>query len=103
MFSQSGHNRASCRFVESIASLSDAPSFGCNSCSTRPSRASIAPTRSISPGRAGTPGRAASLSKSHPFHTGNARPVDPEGAIAKFERRYGGQGSDGTDAGGESR
>ncbi|MFI6977051.1 type B 50S ribosomal protein L31 [Embleya sp. NPDC050154] len=42
-------------------------------------------------------------SKSHPFYTGNARPVDPEGAIAKFERRYGGQGSEDTDAGGESR
>jgi ribosomal protein L31 len=28
--------------------------------------------------------------ESHPFHTGKARPVDPEGEIAKFERRYGG-------------
>ncbi|MGW1991535.1 type B 50S ribosomal protein L31 [Embleya sp. NPDC001921] len=41
-------------------------------------------------------------SKSHPFYTGNARPVDPEGEIAKFERRYGDQGSEGTGAGGES-
>jgi ribosomal protein L31 len=32
--------------------------------------------------------------ESHPFHTGKARPVDPEGGIAKFERRYGGQLSD---------
>ena len=31
-------------------------------------------------------------SESHPFHTGKARAVDPEGEIAKFERRYSGQG-----------
>jgi len=31
-------------------------------------------------------------SESHPFHTGKARAVDPEGEIAKFERRYNGQG-----------
>ncbi|QMU76182.1 type B 50S ribosomal protein L31 [Streptacidiphilus sp. PB12-B1b] len=28
--------------------------------------------------------------ESHPFHTGRARQVDPEGEIAKFQRRYGG-------------
>ena len=28
--------------------------------------------------------------ESHPFHTGKARSVDPEGEIAKFQRRYGG-------------
>ena len=27
--------------------------------------------------------------ESHPFHTGKARAVDPEGEIAKFQRRYG--------------
>ena len=27
--------------------------------------------------------------ESHPFHTGRARAVDPEGEIAKFQRRYG--------------
>ena len=32
--------------------------------------------------------------ESHPFHTGKARAVDPEGEIAKFERRYGSQLSD---------
>jgi ribosomal protein L31 len=29
--------------------------------------------------------------ESHPFHTGRARMVDPEGEIAKFQRRYGAQ------------
>jgi ribosomal protein L31 len=33
-------------------------------------------------------------SKSHPFYTGRARPVDAEGEIAKFERRYGTSGAD---------
>ena len=28
--------------------------------------------------------------ESHPFHTGRARTVDPQGEIAKFQRRYGG-------------
>jgi ribosomal protein L31 len=32
--------------------------------------------------------------ESHPFHTGRARAVDPEGEIAKFQRRYGGDGQD---------
>ena len=31
-------------------------------------------------------------SESHPFHTGRARAVDPEGEVAKFQRRYSGQG-----------
>jgi ribosomal protein L31 len=35
--------------------------------------------------------------ESHPFHTGKARAVDPQGAIAKFEQRYGGQGRQGAD------
>ena len=30
--------------------------------------------------------------ESHPFHTGRARTVDPQGEIAKFQRRYGGEG-----------
>jgi large subunit ribosomal protein L31 len=30
-------------------------------------------------------------SQSHPFFTGAARPVDPEGQIAKFKARYGDQ------------
>ncbi|MGW0860611.1 type B 50S ribosomal protein L31 [Streptomyces sp. NPDC002690] len=30
--------------------------------------------------------------ESHPFHTGQARVVDAEGQIAKFERRYGDAG-----------
>ncbi|MBC3841754.1 type B 50S ribosomal protein L31 [Streptacidiphilus sp. 4-A2] len=33
-------------------------------------------------------------SESHPFHTGKARAVDPEGEIAKFQRRYGTEGTD---------
>jgi len=28
-------------------------------------------------------------SESHPYFTGKARSVDPEGRIARFERRYG--------------
>jgi ribosomal protein L31 len=32
--------------------------------------------------------------ESHPFHTGKARAVDPEGEVAKFQRRYG-EGADG--------
>jgi len=36
--------------------------------------------------------------ESHPFHTGKARAVDPQGAIAKFEQRYGGQAGQGSDA-----
>jgi len=32
--------------------------------------------------------------ESHPFHTGRARAVDPEGEIAKFQRRYGGEGTE---------
>jgi large subunit ribosomal protein L31 len=28
-------------------------------------------------------------SESHPFYTGQARTVDSEGRVAKFERRYG--------------
>ncbi|MGW4999847.1 type B 50S ribosomal protein L31 [Streptomyces hydrogenans] len=31
-------------------------------------------------------------SESHPFFTGKARSVDPEGRIARFERRYGEDG-----------
>ena len=31
--------------------------------------------------------------ESHPFHTGRARTVDPQGEIAKFQRRYGGGGT----------
>ena len=27
--------------------------------------------------------------ESHPFHTGRARALDPEGEVAKFQRRYG--------------
>jgi ribosomal protein L31 len=33
--------------------------------------------------------------ESHPFHTGRARTVDPQGEIAKFQRRYGGGGAGG--------
>ncbi|MFE5333628.1 type B 50S ribosomal protein L31 [Embleya sp. NPDC056575] len=40
-------------------------------------------------------------SKSHPFYTGNARPVDPEGEIAKFERRYGDRHAGGDGDGGD--
>ncbi|MEV5277989.1 MULTISPECIES: type B 50S ribosomal protein L31 [unclassified Streptomyces] len=29
--------------------------------------------------------------ESHPFYTGKARTVDPEGRIARFERRYEGK------------
>src|SRR5690606_18749349 len=32
-------------------------------------------------------------SESHPFYTGKARTVDTEGRIARFERRYGGEGT----------
>ena len=32
--------------------------------------------------------------ESHPFHTGRARSLDPEGEVAKFQRRYG-DGADG--------
>jgi len=32
--------------------------------------------------------------ESHPFHTGRARAVDPEGEIAKFQRRYGVEGTE---------
>lgn len=32
--------------------------------------------------------------ESHPFHTGRARTVDPQGELAKFERRYGSHLSD---------
>ncbi|MER7914088.1 type B 50S ribosomal protein L31 [Streptomyces sp. NPDC003444] len=32
-------------------------------------------------------------SESHPFYTGKARTVDTEGRIARFERRFGEQGS----------
>ncbi|MFD8984772.1 type B 50S ribosomal protein L31 [Streptomyces sp. NPDC059564] len=28
-------------------------------------------------------------SESHPFHTGRARAIDPEGQVAKFQRRFG--------------
>jgi len=34
--------------------------------------------------------------ESHPFYTGRARSIDPQGQIAKFEARYGGDG--GSDA-----
>ena len=33
--------------------------------------------------------------ESHPFHTGRARTVDPQGEIAKFQRRYGASSADG--------
>jgi len=38
-------------------------------------------------------------SESHPFYTGQARPVDPEGEVAKFERRYGEGSGAGSGAG----
>ncbi|MFD4753638.1 type B 50S ribosomal protein L31 [Streptomyces sp. NPDC058426] len=31
-------------------------------------------------------------SESHPFYTGKARVVDSEGQVAKFQKRYGGEG-----------
>ncbi|MFE6777931.1 type B 50S ribosomal protein L31 [Streptomyces sp. NPDC057702] len=40
-------------------------------------------------------------SESHPFYTGKARNVDPEGRIAQFERRYGGT-SDAPDGGSDA-
>ncbi|KPC80996.1 MULTISPECIES: type B 50S ribosomal protein L31 [Streptomyces] len=34
--------------------------------------------------------------ESHPFFTGEARVVDTEGQVAKFERRFGDEGQGGT-------
>lgn len=36
--------------------------------------------------------------ESHPFHTGRARTVDPQGQIAKFQQRYGERSSGPSDA-----
>lgn len=40
--------------------------------------------------------------ESHPFHTGRARTVDPQGAIAKFRQRYGSLGESGAGAGADA-
>ncbi|WP_320784816.1 type B 50S ribosomal protein L31 [Streptomyces sp. CRN 30] len=41
-------------------------------------------------------------SESHPFYTGQARTVDTEGRVARFERRYGGGARPDSESGGRS-